>query len=82
MGRALRVSRWRKGHPGIEIAEQQVGEHPVPALVKASTAAHLVVVGSRGLGGFASALLASVGHGVLHRAACPVAVVRPRGKAS
>lgn len=73
-----RVEGWREDHPGVEIMGWQVSEHPVPALVKASAAADLVVVGSRGLGGFASAVLGSVGHGVLHRAACPVAVVRPR----
>ncbi|MEV0237508.1 universal stress protein [Nonomuraea sp. NPDC050786] len=77
-----RVSRWRQEHPDIEITDHQVAEHPVPALSKASTTADLVVVGSRGLGGFASAVLGSVSHGVLHRAACPVAVVRPRGEES
>ncbi len=77
-----RVIRWRKDHPDIEITDQQVREHPVPALIKASATADLVVVGSRGLGGFASAVLGSVSHGVLHRAHCPVAVVRPRGKQS
>ena len=39
-------------------------------------ASMLLVIGSRGLGGFASAVLGSVCHGVLHRAHCPVAVVR------
>ncbi|MFC4016057.1 universal stress protein [Nonomuraea purpurea] len=77
-----RVIRWRKDHPDVEITDQQVREHPVPALIKASATADLVVVGSRGLGSFASAVLGSVGHGVLHRAACPVAVVRSRGKKS
>lgn len=74
-----RATRWRKDHPDVEIAHQQVAEHPVPALSKASASAELVVVGSRGRGGFASAVLGSVSRGVLHRAACPVAVVRPRG---
>ncbi|MEV0233333.1 universal stress protein [Nonomuraea sp. NPDC050786] len=73
-----RMTQWRAENPDVEILEQQAREHPVPALSQASTTADLVVVGSRGLGGFASALLGSVSHGVLHHATCPVAVVRPR----
>ncbi|GAA3222943.1 universal stress protein [Nonomuraea helvata] len=75
-----RMSLWRAENPDVEIMEQQAREHPVPALSKASATADLVVVGSRGLGGFASAVLGSVSHGVLHHAVCPVAVVRPRAE--
>ncbi|MEU8404415.1 universal stress protein [Nonomuraea sp. NPDC048892] len=73
-----RIASWRERHRDVEITGRQISEHPVPALVDASASADLVVVGSRGLGGFASAVLGSVGHGLLHHAACPVAVVRPR----
>jgi nucleotide-binding universal stress UspA family protein len=45
-------------------------------LVDASGEAGLVVVGSRGHGGFAGLALGSVGHGVLRGARSPVAVVR------
>ncbi|MGW7478557.1 universal stress protein [Nonomuraea muscovyensis] len=80
----VRMSRawvvpWRERHPDVRIIDEQVSEHPVSALVKASASADLVVVGSRGRGGFAAAMLGSVGHGVLHHVTCPVAVVRPRG---
>nr|SBP00004.1 Universal stress protein family [Nonomuraea gerenzanensis] len=50
--------------------------NPVTVLARASRQADLVVVGSRGLGGFASAGLGSVSRGILRRAHCPVAVVR------
>ena len=63
--------------PDVEITDAQLCEHPAGALINAATTADLVVVGSRGLGGFASAVLGSVSRAVLHHATCPVAVVRP-----
>lgn len=50
---------------------------PAPALLSASEGAELLVVGSRGLGGFKSLLLGSVSEQCLHHATCPVAIVRP-----
>ncbi|GII76712.1 universal stress protein [Sphaerisporangium rufum] len=72
------LAPWRDKFPDVPVTETGICGHPVPALGEASQTADLLVVGSRGLGGFTAALLGSVGHGVLHHAHCPVAVVRPR----
>jgi nucleotide-binding universal stress UspA family protein len=45
-------------------------------LVKASRDADMLVVGSRGSGGFARLLMGSVSSKVTHHAACPVVVIR------
>jgi hypothetical protein len=63
--------------PGIDVRTKLVHGHPAQALIDSSAGAELVVVGSRGRGGFAGMLLGSVSQAVLQHAACPVAVIRP-----
>ena len=66
----------REDHPDVHLEQEVVAVSPVQCLVDASASASLVVVGSRGRGFFSGMLLGSVSQGVLHAAACPVAVVR------
>jgi nucleotide-binding universal stress UspA family protein len=70
------VAGVRVDYPDIAIQQEAIAVAPGQALVDVSTNASLVVVGSRGLNAFAGMLLGSVSHEVLHRAHCPVAVVR------
>lgn len=62
--------------PGIEVERRVVPEPPVEALLDAAAGADLLVVGSRGRGGFTGLLLGSVGQQVAHHAPCPVVIVR------
>jgi len=50
--------------------------HPVDVLLERAKGADLLVVGSRGHGGFAGMLLGSVSSHVVQHAPCPVVVVR------
>ncbi|GAB7045096.1 universal stress protein [Catenuloplanes indicus] len=63
-------------YPEPQITAEVVAGHPAGVLVSAARHAQLVVVGSRGHGGFTGMLLGSVSQHLLHHAPCPVAVVR------
>jgi nucleotide-binding universal stress UspA family protein len=51
---------------------------PARTLLDVAKGADLLVVGSRGRGGFAGLVLGSVSQQCVHHAPCPVVVVRPR----
>lgn len=70
------LARPRLRHAGVEVHTRVVRAHPAVALLEEATPADLIVVGSRGRGGFRGLLLGSVSHSVLHGARGPVAILR------
>jgi nucleotide-binding universal stress UspA family protein len=70
------LADWRAEFPDVEVCGEAVHGRPARILAGASARSDLLVVGSRGRGGFPGLLLGSVSHAVLYSANCPVAVVR------
>jgi nucleotide-binding universal stress UspA family protein len=70
----------REALASVPVELHEVSGWPAKVLIEQTRGADLLVVGHRGRGGFASALLGSVGlHCMLH-AQCPVTVVRERAQ--
>lgn len=66
----------REVYPGLQVDPVVLEEHPAHVLVELSGEAGLVVVGTRGLGGFERLVLGSVSRYVVQHANGPVMVVR------
>lgn len=62
--------------PDLNAATAVLVGPPIPTLVEESGSARLVVVGSRGLGGFRGMLVGSTAVALASRGDCPVAVIR------
>jgi nucleotide-binding universal stress UspA family protein len=62
---------------GVEVETIALeSQHPAEALVDRSRGADMLVVGSRGRGGFKRLLLGSVSQQCAHHAECPVVIIR------
>lgn len=74
--RSALVARW----PDLDVGTAVLVGPPIPTMIEESRAARLVVVGSRGLGGFRGMLVGSTAVALASRGDCPVAVIRGGGR--
>jgi len=74
---AERLAGWQEKYPDVRVERVVRHDRPVRALLDVAQDARLLVVGSRGMGGFTGMLLGSTSQALVHHAPCPLAVVRP-----
>ncbi|CAL9463618.1 Universal stress protein [Actinosynnema sp. ALI-1.44] len=72
-----RLAEYQAQYPTVPVEQVVVCDRPVHTLLDQAENAQLVVVGSRGRGGFRGLLLGSTGQALIHHATCPVAIVPP-----
>lgn len=70
------LAGWRSAYPDVSIEAVAETGQPSNALLDWSNHAQLIVVGTRGRGGFRGMLLGSTSQALLHHARCPVLVAR------
>jgi nucleotide-binding universal stress UspA family protein len=73
---AATAERAAKAAPGLLIDTDHLDGPPAEAVTASGSGALMLVVGSRGVGGFAAMVLGSVSRYAATRASCPVVVVR------
>lgn len=70
------LAGWSDVYPDVRVTRLVERGRPGPVLLREAVSARLVVVGSRGRGGFGGLLLGSTSQTLLHRSPVDVAVVR------
>ena len=73
---AERLAGWQQEFPDVQVQRVVTRDRPVRSLLRAAEPAQLLVVGSRGRGGFTGMLLGSTSRALLHHSPCPLAIVR------
>ncbi len=76
-GLSEQLAGWREKYPDVDVRQIVVRGRPTQTLLRYAKQAQLVIVGSRGRGGFAGMVLGSTSHSLISHAICPVVVVRP-----
>lgn len=69
------VEPFRSRYPDVHVECLATSGSPRHNLVGASLGAQVVVVGTRGRGGFSGLVLGSTSHSLIHHASCPVVIV-------
>ncbi|NKQ52047.1 universal stress protein [Amycolatopsis sp. K13G38] len=71
------LAGWQEKYPDVHVDRVVVKDRPRSQLIERTARAQLIVVGSRGRGGFSGLLLGSTSQALIHHAECPVMIVRP-----
>ncbi|MCQ4118062.1 universal stress protein [Rhodococcus tibetensis] len=71
-----RLAGFQERYPDVTVERVVARDRPVRVLSEFAEKAQLVVVGSRGRGGFTGMLLGSTSNALMHTADCPVMIVR------
>lgn len=74
---AERLAGWQEKYPDVDVRRVLTQGRPVERLLEHAAGAQLMVVGSRGNGGFSGMLLGSTSQALIRHATCPLIVVRP-----
>ena len=70
------LAGWAQKYPDVAVRRVVIRDRPVRQLLEHARDAQLLVVGSRGHGGFAGMLLGSTSQALIYHAPCPVLVAR------
>lgn len=73
---AERLAGWRERYPDVEVQRVVTRDRPARSLLHAAARSQLLVVGSRGRGGFSGMLLGSTSNALIYSAPCPLLIVR------
>jgi nucleotide-binding universal stress UspA family protein len=74
---AQRLAGWQEKYPDVTVVRVVERDRPLRQLLTRAEDAQLLVVGSRGRGGFSSMLLGSTSQALIYHAPCSLIIARP-----